>query len=109
MYTKDSIVAERSLPLALLAHLFRRLIRFNLFGILSAPMIAESRQVYHFELNCCEQMNIVKIQCNQWVIKHNKRFKRDFQRVAFLLCVGFCGYGVMRKLGSSVVSPLSGR
>ncbi|WP_332397353.1 hypothetical protein, partial [Vibrio metschnikovii] len=40
---------------------------------------------------------------------HNKRFKRDFQRAAFLLCVGFCGYGVMRKLGSSVVSPLSGR
>ncbi len=42
-------------------------------------------------------------------IKHNKRFKRDFQRVAFLLCVDFCGYGVMRKLGSRVVSPLSGR
>ncbi|HGF7531885.1 TPA: hypothetical protein AB5A59_003395 [Vibrio cholerae] len=40
---------------------------------------------------------------------HNKRFKRDFQRVAFLLCVVSCGYGVMRKLGSSVVSPLSGR
>ncbi len=40
---------------------------------------------------------------------HNKRFKRDSQRVEFLLCVGFCGYGVMRKLGSSVVSPLSGR
>ncbi len=29
--------------------------------------------------------------------------------MAFLLCVGFCGYGVMRKVGSSVVSPLSGR
>ncbi len=29
--------------------------------------------------------------------------------MAFLLCVGFCGYGVMRKLGSSVVCPLSGR
>ncbi|MDQ2195069.1 hypothetical protein FKQ61_35850, partial [Vibrio sp. A14(2019)] len=29
--------------------------------------------------------------------------------MAFSLCVGFCGYGVMRKLGSSVVSPLSGR
>ncbi len=72
-------------------------------------MIAESRLVCHFELNCCEQINFVKVQCNQWVIKHNKRFKRDFQRVAFLLCVGFCGYGVMRKLGSSVVSPLSGR
>nr|WP_234826069.1 DUF3265 domain-containing protein [Vibrio anguillarum] len=42
-------------------------------------------------------------------MKHNKRFKRDFQRVAFLLCVDFSGYGVMRELGSSVVSPLSGR
>ncbi|MCG3767869.1 DUF3265 domain-containing protein, partial [Vibrio cincinnatiensis] len=30
-------------------------------------------------------------------MKFNKRFKRDSQRVAFLLCVGFCGYGVMRK------------
>ncbi|MGL1115628.1 hypothetical protein [Vibrio vulnificus] len=29
--------------------------------------------------------------------------------MAFLLCVGFCGYGVMRKLGSGVVSPLTGR
>ncbi|EKO3708870.1 hypothetical protein LO977_003166 [Vibrio metschnikovii] len=29
--------------------------------------------------------------------------------MAFLLCVNFGGYGVMRKLGSSVVSPLSGR
>ncbi|MDQ2166401.1 hypothetical protein FKA31_17860 [Vibrio anguillarum] len=27
----------------------------------------------------------------------------------FLLCVGFCDYGVMRKVGSSVVCPLSGR
>ncbi len=41
--------------------------------------------------------------------KHNKRFKRDSQRVAFLLCVGFGDYGVMRKLGSSVGCPLSGR
>ncbi|MCU8181781.1 DUF3265 domain-containing protein [Vibrio vulnificus] len=39
----------------------------------------------------------------------NKRFKRDSQRTAFLPCVGFCGYDVMRKLGSSVVCPLSGR
>ncbi len=28
-------------------------------------------------------------------LKHNKRFKRDSQHVAFLSCVGFCGYGVM--------------
>ncbi len=40
---------------------------------------------------------------------HNKRFKRDSQRGAFLLCVGLCDCGVMRKLGSSVVCPLSGR
>ncbi len=43
------------------------------------------------------------------ITKYNKRFKRDSQRVAFLLCVGFCGYGVMRKLGSCVGCPLSGR
>ncbi|MBF4425791.1 DUF3265 domain-containing protein [Vibrio anguillarum] len=40
---------------------------------------------------------------------HNKRVKRDSQRVAFLLCVGFSVYGVMRKVGSIVVCPLSGR
>ncbi|OPX54395.1 hypothetical protein BTE48_14280 [Oceanospirillum multiglobuliferum] len=40
---------------------------------------------------------------------HNKRFKRDSQRVAFLLCVVFCDYGVMRKVSSSVVCPLSRR
>ena len=39
----------------------------------------------------------------------NKRFKRDSQRAAFLLCVGFCDYGVMRQVGSSVGCPLSGR
>ncbi|MCD6679004.1 DUF3265 domain-containing protein [Vibrio cholerae] len=26
----------------------------------------------------------------------NKAFKRDSQRVAFLLCVSFCDYAVMR-------------
>ncbi|RND30312.1 hypothetical protein EC575_20550 [Vibrio cholerae] len=29
--------------------------------------------------------------------------------MAFLLCVSFSGYGVMRKVSSSVVCPLSGR
>nr|WP_269452377.1 DUF3265 domain-containing protein [Vibrio cholerae] len=42
-------------------------------------------------------------------LKHNKRFKRDSQRVAFLSCVGFCGYVVMRKLGNGVGCPLTGR
>ncbi|EKO3793830.1 hypothetical protein HAR83_003280, partial [Vibrio metschnikovii] len=27
--------------------------------------------------------------------------------MAFLLCVGFCDYGVMRKLGSCVGCPLT--
>nr|WP_254619350.1 DUF3265 domain-containing protein [Vibrio metschnikovii] len=40
---------------------------------------------------------------------HNKAFKRDSQRVAFLSCVGFCDYGVMRKFGSSVGCPLTRR
>ncbi len=39
----------------------------------------------------------------------NKRFKRDIQRAAFLLCVGLCDYGAMRKVSSSVGCPLSGR
>nr|WP_269136432.1 DUF3265 domain-containing protein [Vibrio cincinnatiensis] len=38
-----------------------------------------------------------------------KAFKRDSQRVAFLSCVGFCGYSVMRKVGSSVGCPLTRR
>ncbi len=29
--------------------------------------------------------------------------------MAFLLCIGFCGYGVMRKVGRGVGCPLSGR
>ncbi len=62
---KGSIVAERSLPLGLLTPWFRRLIRFNLFGILSATMIAESRQVYHFELKWLEPINVEKVQFNQ--------------------------------------------
>ncbi len=39
----------------------------------------------------------------------NKALKRDSQRVAFLLCVGFFGYGVMRKVSSSVGCPLTRR
>nr|WP_242425471.1 DUF3265 domain-containing protein [Vibrio vulnificus] len=42
-------------------------------------------------------------------MRSNKRFKRDSQRVAFLPCVVFCDYGVMRKVGRGVGCPLSGR
>ncbi|HFG2127618.1 TPA: hypothetical protein ACGF4W_002506 [Vibrio cholerae] len=44
-----------------------------------------------------------------WEKLYNKRFKRDSQRVAFLLCVGICGYSIMLKVCGSVVCPLSGR
>ncbi|MEK2012379.1 DUF3265 domain-containing protein [Vibrio parahaemolyticus] len=36
-------------------------------------------------------------------------FKRDSQRVAFLLCVEFGGYGGMRILLYCVAHPLTGR
>ncbi|EID0694559.1 DUF3265 domain-containing protein [Vibrio vulnificus] len=35
----------------------------------------------------------------------NKRFKRDSQRVAFLPCVGFCDYDVMRKVRKALAAP----
>nr|WP_319024271.1 DUF3265 domain-containing protein [Vibrio navarrensis] len=40
---------------------------------------------------------------------YNKALKRDSQRVAFLLCVVFCDYSVVRKLSSSVGCPLTRR
>nr|WP_245248828.1 DUF3265 domain-containing protein [Vibrio cholerae] len=49
------------------------------------------------------------MQNNSDINTFNKRFKRDSQRVAFLLCVGICGYSVMLKVFGSVVCPLSGR
>ncbi len=42
-------------------------------------------------------------------ISPNKLFKRDSQRVAFLLCVGFSGYGGMQQLQYCVAHPLTRR
>ncbi|EGR0233639.1 DUF3265 domain-containing protein [Vibrio vulnificus] len=39
----------------------------------------------------------------------NKLFKRDSQRVAFLLCVGFSDLGGMRQHWYCVAHPLTGR
>ncbi|HDY7841748.1 TPA: DUF3265 domain-containing protein, partial [Vibrio vulnificus] len=39
--------------------------------------------------------------------KPNKLFKRDSQRVALLLCVGFSGLGGMRLLRYCVTHPLT--
>ncbi|HAU8254056.1 TPA: DUF3265 domain-containing protein, partial [Vibrio vulnificus] len=38
--------------------------------------------------------------------RHNKLFKRDSQRVAFLLCVGLSVEGGMRRLSYCVAHPL---
>ncbi|EHR7287295.1 DUF3265 domain-containing protein [Vibrio parahaemolyticus] len=40
---------------------------------------------------------------------HNKLFKSDSQRVAFLLCVGFSVLGGMRELRYCVAHTLTGR
>ncbi len=55
------------------------------------------------------ELILVLVKRKSLKLKHNKRFKRDSQRAAFLSCVGFCGYGVMRKLGHGVGCPLTGR
>ncbi|HCG5490359.1 TPA: DUF3265 domain-containing protein [Vibrio parahaemolyticus] len=41
--------------------------------------------------------------------KPNKLFKRDSQRVAFLLCVGLSDQGGMQRLRYCVAHPLTGR
>ncbi|POC15621.1 DUF3265 domain-containing protein [Vibrio vulnificus] len=42
-------------------------------------------------------------------LKHNKAFKRDSCRVAFLVCREFCGESGLRKVGLGGIHPLSGR
>ncbi len=42
-------------------------------------------------------------------VKHNKRFKTDSQRVAFLLCVDFSGLGGLRQHQYCAAHHLSGR
>ncbi|EID0694578.1 DUF3265 domain-containing protein [Vibrio vulnificus] len=42
-------------------------------------------------------------------LKHNKAFKRDSCRVAFLVCGDFCGESVLRKAGLGGIHPLTQR
>ncbi|EJL6392877.1 DUF3265 domain-containing protein [Vibrio vulnificus] len=42
-------------------------------------------------------------------LKHNKAFKRDSCRVAFLVCGDFCGESGVRKLGLGGIHPLTQR
>ncbi|TOJ81952.1 DUF3265 domain-containing protein [Vibrio parahaemolyticus] len=40
---------------------------------------------------------------------HNKAFKRDSCRVAFLVCSDFCGESGLRKVGLYGIHPLTRR
>ncbi|EGR0469057.1 DUF3265 domain-containing protein [Vibrio cholerae] len=42
-------------------------------------------------------------------LKHNKAFKWDSCRVAFLACGDFCGESALRKAGLSGTHPLTQR
>ncbi|HAS8452758.1 TPA: DUF3265 domain-containing protein [Vibrio vulnificus] len=42
-------------------------------------------------------------------LKHNKAFKRDSCRVAFLVCGDFCGESGLRKVGLCGIHPLTRR
>ncbi|EGQ7932238.1 DUF3265 domain-containing protein [Vibrio vulnificus] len=49
------------------------------------------------------------VKLNRSSLKHNKAFKRDSCRVAFLVCGDFCGESGVRKLGLGGIHPLTGR
>ncbi|PNM67564.1 DUF3265 domain-containing protein [Vibrio vulnificus] len=49
------------------------------------------------------------VKLNRSSLKHNKAFKRDSCRVAFLVCVDFCGESGLRKLGLGGIHPLTRR
>ncbi|EOD9565297.1 DUF3265 domain-containing protein [Vibrio parahaemolyticus] len=42
-------------------------------------------------------------------LMHNKAFKRDSCRVAFLVCREFCGESGLRKVGLGGIHPLTQR
>ncbi|RZQ25712.1 DUF3265 domain-containing protein [Vibrio vulnificus] len=46
---------------------------------------------------------------NAWLRAHNKAFKRDSCRVAFLVCSEFCGESGLRKAGLGGIHPLTQR
>ncbi|EMN7257754.1 DUF3265 domain-containing protein [Vibrio vulnificus] len=49
------------------------------------------------------------VKLNRSSLKHNKAFKRDSCRVAFLVCGGFGGKGGLRELGLCGNHPLTQR
>ncbi|HDY7493814.1 TPA: DUF3265 domain-containing protein [Vibrio vulnificus] len=52
---------------------------------------------------------MVPVKRNSLKLKHNKAFKWDSCRVAFLACSGFCGESDLRKVGLGGIHPLTQR
>ncbi|HFQ4961101.1 TPA: DUF3265 domain-containing protein [Vibrio vulnificus] len=52
---------------------------------------------------------MVLVKRNPLKLKHNKAFKRDSCRVAFLVCGSFCGESGLLKVGLSGIYPLTQR
>ncbi|ELA7892639.1 DUF3265 domain-containing protein [Vibrio parahaemolyticus] len=52
---------------------------------------------------------MVLVKRNPLKLKHNKAFKRDSCRVAFLVCGGFGGESGLRKVGLGGTHPLTRR
>ncbi|MCG6487575.1 DUF3265 domain-containing protein, partial [Vibrio parahaemolyticus] len=52
---------------------------------------------------------MVLVKRNPLKFKHNKAFKRDSCRVAFLVCGDFCGESDLRQLGLCGIHPLTQR
>ncbi|MDW1886254.1 DUF3265 domain-containing protein [Vibrio sp. Vb2131] len=47
------------------------------------------------------------VKCNPLKLKHNKAFKRDSCRVAFLVCSESCGESGLLKVGLCGTHPLN--
>nr|WP_049875769.1 DUF3265 domain-containing protein [Vibrio parahaemolyticus] len=52
---------------------------------------------------------MVLVKRNPLKLKHNKAFKRDSCRVAFLVCSDFCGESGLQKAGLCGIHPLTQR
>ncbi|EIO3980457.1 DUF3265 domain-containing protein [Vibrio vulnificus] len=52
---------------------------------------------------------MVLLKRNPLKLKHNKAFKWDSCRVAFLICGGFCGESGLREVGLCGIHPLTRR
>ncbi len=65
--------------------------------------------VFGFSLRIKVELILFPEKCNPLKLKHNKAFKRDSCRVAFLVCNEFCGESSLREVGLGGIHPLTRR